>query len=55
VPAIHHHLRDLVEVEVRGLVEVREDALGLPAEARHLLAQQPLLGLDVVVVDVEVG
>ena len=28
---------------------------GLPAEAGHLLAQQPLLRLDVTVVDVEVG
>ena len=55
VPAVHHHLGDLVEVEVGGVVEVREDALGLPAEAGHLLAQQPLLRFDVAVVDVEVG
>jgi len=54
-PAVHHHLGDLVEVEVRGGVQVREDARGPPAEARHPLAQQPLLGLDVAVVDLEVG
>jgi hypothetical protein len=34
---------------------VREDARGQPAEAGHPLAQQLLLGLDVAVVDVEVG
>ncbi len=54
-PAVHHHLGDLVEVEVRGVVQVRQDARGQPAEAGHPLAQQALLGLDVAVVDVEVG
>jgi hypothetical protein len=34
---------------------VRQDARRLPAEARHLLAQQPLLARDVVVVDGELG
>jgi hypothetical protein len=34
---------------------MRQDARGRPAEAGHPLAQQALLGLDVAVVDVEVG
>jgi hypothetical protein len=29
VPAVHGHLGDLVEVEVRGVVQVGEDARGL--------------------------
>ena len=54
-PAVHHHLGDLVEVEVRGVVEVREDARGQPAHVVHLLAQQAFVGRDVAVVDVKVG
>ena len=46
-PAVHHHLGDLVEIEVRGVVPVREDVLGQPAIRS---SSQILLSFDAAVV-----